>query len=99
MGHPTGKTPPRGSWVGLPPRPFLYTADQIGELLNLSTSEVKRKYLWYDKRSVGARPPDKLLAINIAPRDNSPEWRITENELIRWMKGLGLRYYERGWFE
>ena len=84
--------------VGIPPRPFLYTLDQIAELTNLAVATIKRSYVHFDKRTVGARRKDLLLAHNIAPEGEPPEWRVAERELIRWLKYQGFRYYERGWF-
>lgn len=83
--------------VGLPPRPFLYSVDQLSVLLEVDPKIVRSKYLWYDGREVGAARKDKLRAVNIAPVNDKPEWRVTEQELIRWMKFKKIRYYERGW--
>jgi hypothetical protein len=100
MGYPRGgKVPAERSWVGLPPRPFLYTIDQISQIISVEARIVQSQYIWYEGRSVGARRVDQLRAINIAPRDRKPEWRVAEQELIRWMRTKKLRYYERGWVE
>lgn len=84
--------------VGLPPRPFLYTVDQVASLLNVEKRSVRSSYIFYEGRHVGKQPLDKLKAINIAAPDDRPDWRIPERELIRWMKRKGLRYHERSWF-
>jgi hypothetical protein len=81
--------------VGLPPRPFLYTIDQISVLLSLSEADIRARYIYFQGRSIGAKSPDLMTARNIAPRTDSPEWRVTETELIRWMRSRGFRYYER----
>lgn len=86
----------RAKRVGLPPRPFLYTLDQIAMLLNIEVRTV-REYLHYEGRSVGSQDRDDLQAVNIAGPNEKPKWRVSEGELIRWMKRKGLRYYERGW--
>lgn len=99
MGRPKGDGPKKREWVGLPPRPFMYTRDQLSVILNISELELHKKYLWYENRQVGAKPVDKLRAVNIAPLDEKPDWRVSEQELIRWMKRQGLRYYERGWVQ
>lgn len=99
MGHPSGKAPRKREWVGLPPRPFLYTVDQVAAILSLTPGNVKRLYLWYDGRQVGVRPKDKLRAVNIAGEDDRPEWRISEQELIRWLRLKGFKYYERAWVD
>lgn len=82
--------------VGLPFRPFLYTLDQIASMLDLSDM-VLRGLVFYDNRSIGAKKADQILARNIAVLGNSPDWRVTEVELIRWMKKRRFRVYYRGW--
>jgi hypothetical protein len=74
--------------MGLPYRPFFYTLDQVADIFQVS--DVSR-YLHYDMRSPGVRSLDKLLAVNIAPEGTQPEWRVEEQELLRWMhhKGFG----------
>lgn len=88
--------PPQRDGVGLPPRPFLYTLDQVSVLLNISQSLLTQRYLYFEGRSIGTRKRGLMLANNIAPRDEKPEWRIAERELIRWLKYKGYRYYETG---
>lgn len=76
------------SALRLPPRPFLYTLDQVADLLAVSNVA---PYIFYDGRSTGTPPKDKMLARNIAPSGDRPEWRIEEQELIRWFKRTGFR--------
>lgn len=83
--------------VGLPPRPFLYTLDQIATLIDVSVVNLKDRYLFFDGRSVGARPKDRMFARNIAAEGETPDWRVMEQELIRWLKAKRFRLYERGW--
>lgn len=68
---------------GLPPRLFLYTVDQILDMLQMDDP---RKILYYDGRSVGVPPRDRMMAKNVAPADEKPEWRVDEVEFIRWMR-------------
>ncbi len=86
---------PRRS-VGLPPRPFLYTIDQISVILDVTEKIVAATYLFFEGRSTGTRNKHLMLARNIAPPDAKPDWRVAERELVRWMKTKGFRYYERG---
>lgn len=88
----------RQARVGLPPRPFLYTVDQIAGLLSITPGRVHAS-LHYDRRSVGKCPREKMLAHNIATEGRHPEWRIAERELVRWLRVKGFRYYDRGWIE
>lgn len=81
--------------IGLPARPFLYTADQISVILDLPVREIMQKYLYFEGRSIGTRRRDLMIARNIAPVDSKPEWRVAEREFIRWMKTKGFRFYDR----
>lgn len=83
--------------VGLPPRSFLYTIDQIAALIGVEEQSVIENYLHLESVSVGVCPKDKILARNIAPAGQSPEWRIPERYLIRWLRFKGFKYYDRGW--
>ncbi len=88
--------PPSTNKVGLPVRVILYTPDQIAAFLNVEEKAVKAKYLYYEGRSTGLRKRGLMIARNIAPADEKPEWRIAERELIRWLKFKGFRMYETG---
>lgn len=85
--------------VGLPPRPFLYTLDQVAGLVNLDLTEFKKKYCYYENRSTGVKRKFLVSARNIAAPDDRPDWRISERELIRWMRYMGFKYYDRGYLE
>lgn len=89
--------PARPESVGLPPRPFFYTLDQIAVILNISQTDVERRYCYFEGRSTGARSPRLLQARNINPDPKDrPDWRVAERELIRWMKMMGFKYYDAG---
>lgn len=82
--------------VGLPPRPFLYTLDQLSVLFDVSVEQLKQHYLYFDRRSTGMPNRDLIIAHNIAPPHLPAEWRVGEKELVRWMRRKGFRYYDRG---
>lgn len=84
--------------IGLPPRPFLYTIDQISVMLDISERRIKQAYVYFEGRSIGTRQKDLMIARNISPSDQPPEWRIAEREFVRWMRVKGYRYYERATF-
>jgi|SRR5690606_29567355 len=88
--------PTRRDPVGLPARVFLFTLDQISVMLDMPERQIAAKYIYFEGRSIGARRRDLMIARNIAPPDEKPEWRVAERELIRWMKSKGFRYYDRG---
>jgi hypothetical protein len=83
--------------VGLPIRPFLYTLDQVATLLGLEVRVLKDKYIHFDDRSLGVHHRDTLLARNIAPSGETPEWRVAEKEFTRWLRHKRFRIYERAW--
>lgn len=85
--------------VGLPPRPFLYTLDQISVLLSIELSDFQKSYIYYENRSIGVRQRYLLAARNIAHPEDKPDWRVSERELVRWMRYMGYKYYERGYVE
>lgn len=83
--------------LGIPPRPFLYTLDQIATLTGYEYAALRRDVVHYDGRSIGFRPRKKMLARNIADDGVKPEWRVAEAELFRWLRICGFRIHERGW--
>lgn len=82
--------------VGLPPRPFLYSLDQISTLLCIERSGLS-SHIHFEGRSVGPCRPQRMLARDIAPPGERPDWRVAESELVRWCRLKGFRLYERGW--
>lgn len=88
--------PVRGDKIGLPPRVFLYTLDQIAVMLDVSEVQLGRAYIFFEGRSIGRRQVSLMTARNIAPADDKPDWRVAEREFVRWMKVKGFRYYDRG---
>lgn len=81
--------------LSLPPRPFLYTLDQISMLLNVSEITIRNEYVYYDQRSMGIPPKRKFFARNIqSDPESKPDWRVTEVELKRWFKYMGFRWHE-----
>lgn len=88
----------RAEKIGLPPRPFLYTIDQISGILSIPVDALKQRYLYFENRSIGDQDRHLIAARNIAPPADRPDWRISEREFIRWMRLKGYRYYDRGYF-
>ncbi|MDP9011125.1 MAG: hypothetical protein M3O41_00450 [Pseudomonadota bacterium] len=79
-----------GSRRGLPVRPFFYTLDQVADMLNVEVSKFRQAYIWKVGAEVGAWQPRYLRAVQLLPTD----WRIGENELLRWMRHTGLYIYD-----
>ncbi len=82
--------------VGLPPTPFLYHLDQVATLLGLTEEDLISRYLWFLGRTVGRKSPRQIKVVNIAPTVAMAEWRISEGELVRWLKLMGFKVYSRG---
>lgn len=97
------KAPPRdrnvGESVGLPPRFFLYTLDQVATMINIQLDTLKASYVYFERRATYPKKLGQLSARNIAPEDQQPVWRILDRELVRWMRYKGFRYYETGRFD
>lgn len=83
--------------VGLPIRLFLYTVDQMATLMAVSDDHVKKRYLWYEGRNVGPRPRDRMVARNIAPEGTRPDWRVAEQEFVRFLRSKGFKVHDRTW--
>lgn len=81
--------------VGLPPRPFLYTLDQLSVILEIQPIQIGQNYIYFEGRSTGRVSADLMKARNIAPRNQPPEWRVAESELVRWMRRKGFKFYDR----
>ena len=82
----------------LPPRPFLYTLDQIAALVSVEEERIRKEYCYFEGRSTGRKYPDLMSCRNVAPAlIRWPDWRVSELELKRWFKYMGFRFHERGW--
>lgn len=90
----TRKTDP--STIGLPPRVFLYTVDQISMLTGISEQALYQSHLYMEGRTIGIKRPHDMTARNVAKPDDKPDWRIAEKEFIRWMKLKGFKFYDTG---
>lgn len=67
-------------------------------MLDVSELTLKQKYVYFEGRSIGSRANNLMMARNIAPAGEKPDWRVAEREFIRWMRVKGFRYYERSSF-
>jgi hypothetical protein len=85
--------------LGLPARPFLYTLDQIASLLGVTEDYLKNPangFCFFTGRTPGRPRPDEVRVVNLQPDPHrSPDWRVEERELIRWMKRRGFTYVDR----
>lgn len=76
--------------VNLPPTSFLYTIDQICQLVGMDQTQAMRTIFYYHMRSTGIHSPHLMMARNIAPPNADPEWRVAQREFVRWLKLKGF---------
>jgi hypothetical protein len=77
---------------GLPTRLFLYTLDQIADMLRVADVS---QFLHYEGITIGIQRRRTMLARNIAPPGAPEQWRVEEQEFIRWMKATGFTSMNR----
>lgn len=77
--------------VGLPPFIFLFTVDQIAGMLNIELSTLMVQYLYYAGRSSGRKASHQMDAVNIAPEDALPDWRVPAREFLQWCKRRNIK--------
>lgn len=86
--------------VALPIRPFLYTVDQVANILGINPAKVlSASYCHFDGRSIGFPKRGQLRWRNISMPDETPEWRCAERDLIRFLKHKGFKVVERGFVD
>jgi hypothetical protein len=74
------------------PRPvFQYTLDQIAMCLALDETYLRASLIHFDTVTAGTKPRGKMTAHNVADLGDKPDWRVTENEFIRWLRMRGYR--------
>jgi hypothetical protein len=69
--------------------------DQVAGLLALTQPELENNYIYFWGRSEGSylANGDRLKAVNIAPKDRQPEWRVSEADLVDWCFRVGIVAY------
>lgn len=65
-------------------------------MLEINLDKLKREYIHYVDRSIGPRQHPLMEAHNVALEGQKPDWRVAENELVRWLRYKGFRIYHRG---
>lgn len=88
MTHDRGDTQREVDWNR---PPFLYTLDQVAQVVNMNEMILKRGYINFWSPGELEKPDSrKMVARNIGDKDN-PEWRITDSEFHRWLKVMGFK--------
>lgn len=77
--------------VGLPNLIFMFTIDQLASMMNVSEDTISNVYLYYQGRSTGMKKKHHMVAINIAPSDQTPNWRVSLEEFRTWLSRMGFR--------
>lgn len=83
--------------VGIPFKVFLYTLEQVADMLAVDVKSFSARYVHYDNRTPGRKKSDTFMARDISPLGEKPDWRIADNEVLRWFKSKGYKLVERGW--
>lgn len=79
--------------TGPPPKVFLYTLDQVAYCLDMTIETLKGSYIYFQGRTQGTGRKHFIVARDISmPDARSPEWRVAEPELLRWMLLKGFRF-------
>lgn len=73
----------------LPPRTFLYTLDQIEMMLGCSRAQLQ-KHLFLHGVMPGRTNKDLMVAVNLNPPGEKPDWRIKEGEFVRFLRYKGF---------
>ena len=79
--------------VGLPPHPFLYTVDQIADMLQRNKTTIIPN-LHFSGVTPGKCPEGKMLCANLAGSGEGADWRVADSELIRWLRHKGFKVYD-----
>ena len=83
--------------LGLPATPFFYTVDQVAGFLQVDQRVVESRLLFYMGRSIGIPSKSKIVATNMMPEGETPEWRILDKHLIRYLRFKGIRFQSMGY--
>jgi hypothetical protein len=66
-------------------------------MLEMTPDYIMKNMLFFEGRSPGICPKNKMRAQNLAPEGLTPEWRISEQSLVRYLKRNGVQFYTRGY--
>ena len=80
--------------VHVPETEFLFTLPQVSTMLAVSRETLHNRMIHFGGRSIGKPQPRQMVAVNIAPNlTDTPMWRISEKELRRYLKVIGIPTY------
>lgn len=79
----------------MPMRPFLFTLDQVAYLIGVTEKDLVENYVYFFGRTEGRYRAGGgyVKAFNIAPSDKPPVWRVSEEDLLRWLESKGYTVY------
>jgi len=85
----------KGERIELPNKYFFYTFDQIRGFLQVSEITFSR-FIHYEGISPGFCPKTMIKAVNLAPTDEEPVWRVSEQAFKNFLRAKGIKFYTRG---
>ena len=74
--------------IELPERPFFWTLDQVASMIQVSEAYLHRRTSYAGRSLKTGRA--MLRAVNLAEPDQEPKWRVSNNELLRWLSHHGV---------
>jgi hypothetical protein len=79
--------------VELPLREFMYTLDQLGMLLGVPETVIRKQYIFFDGVTTGTYR-GRMRARNIAPDHAPPDWRVNETQFRNYLRRRGYTVVE-----
>lgn len=76
--------------VEMPLVTFLFTIEQVAAMIGVSEHDMHYKYCYFLQRSTGRKGKHQVVARNIAPDDEDPQWRISHQDWVRWLSANGF---------
>ena len=78
--------------VALPTKAFMYTLEQVASMLEVAPAHFKNRMVFYSGRDRMKPRAEDLVAVNLSKANVAPEWRVGEEELIRWLRIKGIKF-------
>lgn len=77
--------------VFMPTLTFLYTLDQLAGMLNMELRDFQYKHVWFHGITAGRKGRAQMVARNIAADNDTPDWRVTHQDFVRWLDSNGFK--------
>jgi hypothetical protein len=76
--------------VFMPTLTFLYTLDQIAGMLGMTESYLNYNHIYFFGIMNGRKNKSQMIARNIAADDDKPDWRVSQQDFVRWLNANGF---------